>query len=87
MDKYTFSLKIFTNFENYVCDDYIIDFEDLICDNQRGEDYIEETICEAIHESKTLVLKNKYDGIIIFNVKPDYIFEIYGITKENDNDK
>ena len=87
MDKYTFCLKIFTDFENYICDDYLVDLQDLICTDIRGQDYIEETICEAVHESKTLVLKNKYDGIIIFNVKPDYIFEIYGITKENDNDK
>lgn len=87
MDKYTFCLKIFTDFENYICDDYLVDLQDLICESIRGQDYIEETICEAVHESKTLVLKNKYDRIIIFNVKPYYIFEIYGITKEQNNGK
>ena len=87
MNKYTFSLKIFTNFENYVYDDYIIDFEDLICDNQRGEDYIEEIICDALHNNKTIVLKNKDDRVIIFNIEPTYIFKIYNITKEQNNDK
>ena len=87
MDKYIFCLKIFTDFENYICDDYLVDLQNLICTDIRGQDYIEETICEAVHESKTLVLKNKYDRIIIFNVKPYYIFEIYGITKEDDDVK
>ena len=56
MDKYIFCLKIFTEFENYICDDCLVDLQDLICTDIRGQDYIEETICEAVHESKTLVL-------------------------------